>query len=133
MPKDIHDLPPASASGGPVSARWPAGASVPPSGNDGGPPAHAVKTSAANPESSARRSHITGMLYALPALSMVQIRAVDGRLEVEPAPTPMRLVRRGKGLSAVSARELPELTAGAGFVSPPAGRVLLPFHFEAHA
>jgi AbrB family looped-hinge helix DNA binding protein len=41
----------------------------------------------------------------------LEIRAVDGRLEVEPAPTPMRLVRRGKGLSAVSDRELPELTA----------------------
>src|ERR1051325_11490504 len=41
----------------------------------------------------------------------LEIRAVDGRLEVEPAPTPIRLVRRGKGLSAVSERELPELTA----------------------
>jgi AbrB family looped-hinge helix DNA binding protein len=41
----------------------------------------------------------------------LEIRAVDGRLEVEPAPIPMRLVRRGKGLSAVSERELPELTA----------------------
>jgi AbrB family looped-hinge helix DNA binding protein len=41
----------------------------------------------------------------------LEIRAIDGRLEVEPAPTPMRLVRRGKGLSAVSEREMPELTA----------------------
>ncbi len=43
----------------------------------------------------------------------LEIRAVDGRLEVEPAPTPMRLVKRGKGLAAVAERELPVLTADA--------------------
>jgi len=43
----------------------------------------------------------------------LEIRAVDGRLEVEPVATPMRLVRPGKGLVAVSEHELPELTAEA--------------------
>jgi len=41
----------------------------------------------------------------------LDIRAVDGRLEVEAAPTPMRLVRRGKGLAAVPEGKLPPLTA----------------------
>ena len=40
----------------------------------------------------------------------LDMRVVDGRLEVEAAPTPMRLVRRGKGLSAVPERPLPALT-----------------------
>ena len=40
----------------------------------------------------------------------LEMRAVDGRLEVAAAPTPMRLVRRGKGLSAVPERHLPPLT-----------------------
>ncbi|HEX7669814.1 MAG TPA: AbrB/MazE/SpoVT family DNA-binding domain-containing protein [Polyangiaceae bacterium] len=40
----------------------------------------------------------------------LDIRVVDGRLEVEAAPTPMRLVRRGKGFSAVPDRALPVLT-----------------------
>lgn len=40
----------------------------------------------------------------------LDIRVVDGRLEVEAAPTPMRLVRRGKGLSALPDRTLPMLT-----------------------
>lgn len=40
----------------------------------------------------------------------LDIRVVDGRLEVEAAPTPMRLVRRGKGLVAAPDRKLPVLT-----------------------
>jgi AbrB family looped-hinge helix DNA binding protein len=41
----------------------------------------------------------------------VEIRAADGKLEVEAVATPMRLVRRGKGLVAVPAKRLPPLTA----------------------
>jgi AbrB family looped-hinge helix DNA binding protein len=41
----------------------------------------------------------------------LEIRAVDGRLEIEAAPTPMRLVRRGRGLVSVPTRPLPVLTA----------------------
>lgn len=37
-------------------------------------------------------------------------RARDGRLEIEPAPTPMHLERRGRGLVAVSEVDLPILT-----------------------
>lgn len=35
----------------------------------------------------------------------------DGRLEIVPAPTPMRLVREGDGVAAVADVEMPELTA----------------------
>ena len=41
----------------------------------------------------------------------LEIRAGDGRLEIEIAPTPMRLIRRGKGLVAVPETTLPPLTA----------------------
>jgi AbrB family looped-hinge helix DNA binding protein len=41
----------------------------------------------------------------------LEIRAGDGRLEIEIAPTPMRLRKRGKGLVAVPDAELPPLTA----------------------
>jgi AbrB family looped-hinge helix DNA binding protein len=41
----------------------------------------------------------------------LEIRAGDGRLEIEIAPTPMRLRKRGKGLVAVPDAELPALTA----------------------
>lgn len=41
----------------------------------------------------------------------LEIRAGDGRLEIEIAPTPMRLKKRGKGVVAVPESELPELTS----------------------
>jgi AbrB family looped-hinge helix DNA binding protein len=41
----------------------------------------------------------------------LEIRAGDGRLEIEVAPTPMRLMKRGKGLVAVPDAKLPALTA----------------------
>ena len=41
----------------------------------------------------------------------LEIRACDGRLEIEIAPTPMRLKKRGKGLVAVPDTVLRELTA----------------------
>ena len=41
----------------------------------------------------------------------LEIRSVDGRLEIEIAPTPMRLKKRGKGVVAVPNAELPALTA----------------------
>jgi bifunctional DNA-binding transcriptional regulator/antitoxin component of YhaV-PrlF toxin-antitoxin module len=43
----------------------------------------------------------------------LEVRAVDGRLEVEVAPTPMRLVRKGKAWVAVPEQEMPVLTADA--------------------
>jgi len=42
---------------------------------------------------------------------IVVIRAGDGRLEIEIASTPMRLMRRGKGLVAIPEAKLPPLTA----------------------
>lgn len=42
---------------------------------------------------------------------LLDIRAGDGRLEIEIAPTPMRLKRRGKGWVAVPEASLPALTA----------------------
>jgi AbrB family looped-hinge helix DNA binding protein len=42
---------------------------------------------------------------------VLEIRAGEGRLEIEIAPTPMRLEKRGKGLVAVPEEELPALTA----------------------
>lgn len=41
----------------------------------------------------------------------LEIRAGDGRLEIEVAPTPMRLEKRGKGVVAVPDAKLPALTA----------------------
>ena len=41
----------------------------------------------------------------------LEIRAGDGRLEIEVAPTRMSLKRRGKGVVAVPEAELPPLTA----------------------
>lgn len=41
----------------------------------------------------------------------LEVRAGDGRLEIEIAPTPMQLKKRGKGLVAVPAAALPKLTA----------------------
>jgi AbrB family looped-hinge helix DNA binding protein len=41
----------------------------------------------------------------------VEIRAGDGRLEIEIVPTPMRLKKRGKGVVAVPDARLPVLTA----------------------
>lgn len=40
----------------------------------------------------------------------VDIREREGHLEIEPAPTPMTLVRRGRVRVAVPARKLPALT-----------------------
>ena len=39
----------------------------------------------------------------------LEIRVREGRLEIEAASTPMRLVRRGKGLVATTADPLPRL------------------------
>ena len=41
----------------------------------------------------------------------LEIRAGDGRLEIEISPTPVRLKKRGKGVVAVPDTELPALTA----------------------
>lgn len=41
----------------------------------------------------------------------LDIRSVDGRLEIVVEPTPMRLTRRGRGAAAVPERALPVLTA----------------------
>ena len=41
----------------------------------------------------------------------LEIRAGDGRLEIEIAPTPMQLKKRGRGVVAVPKDTLPELTA----------------------
>ena len=41
----------------------------------------------------------------------LEIRAGDGCLEIEIAPTPMQLKKRGKGIVAVPDAELPTLTA----------------------
>lgn len=40
----------------------------------------------------------------------IEIRERDGRIEIEPAATPMELVDRGEGPVAVPERELPPLT-----------------------
>ena len=42
---------------------------------------------------------------------LLDIRAGDGRLEIEIASTPMQLKKRGKGVVAVPDAKLPELTA----------------------
>jgi AbrB family looped-hinge helix DNA binding protein len=41
----------------------------------------------------------------------LEIRAGDGRLEIEVAPTPLKLQKRGKGVVAVPSAPLPTLTA----------------------
>lgn len=41
----------------------------------------------------------------------LEIREQDGALLLQPAPVPMRLVRRGRGLVALPAEPLPKLTA----------------------
>ena len=41
----------------------------------------------------------------------LEIRAGDGRLEIEIASTPMQLKKRGKGMVAVPNADLPPLTA----------------------
>ena len=41
----------------------------------------------------------------------LEIRAGDGRLEIEIAPTPVQLKKRGKGVVAVPGAKLPVLTA----------------------
>jgi AbrB family looped-hinge helix DNA binding protein len=41
----------------------------------------------------------------------LEIRAADGRLEIEAAATPLSLKKRGKGVVAVPETELPELTS----------------------
>ena len=47
----------------------------------------------------------------LKAGQALEIRAGDGKLEIEIAPTPMQLKKRGKGVVAVPQEELPELSA----------------------
>jgi AbrB family looped-hinge helix DNA binding protein len=42
---------------------------------------------------------------------VLEVRAADGKLEVELAPTPMALKSRGKGVVAVPDETLPSLTA----------------------
>ena len=43
---------------------------------------------------------------------LLEIRGADGRLEIEIAPTPMHLKRRGKGVVAVAlSAEMPALTS----------------------
>lgn len=47
----------------------------------------------------------------LKAGQALEIRAGDGKLEIEIAATPMKLKKRGKGVVAVPQQELPELSA----------------------
>ena len=47
----------------------------------------------------------------LKAGQALEIRAGDGKLEIEIALTPMQLKKRGKGVVAVPQEELPELSA----------------------
>lgn len=47
----------------------------------------------------------------LRAGTALEIRVRDGRLELEPAATPMRLVRRGGGLVATADEALPPIDA----------------------
>lgn len=48
----------------------------------------------------------------LEAGATLEVRAREGRLELEPVAVPMRLVRRGKGLVATTDEPLPKLGAG---------------------
>lgn len=41
----------------------------------------------------------------------LEIRARDGRIEIEAAATPLKLVKRGKGIVAVPASHIPTLSA----------------------
>jgi AbrB family looped-hinge helix DNA binding protein len=41
---------------------------------------------------------------------VLEARVADGRLEIEAAPTPMKLMKRGKGRVAVPEADLPPLT-----------------------
>jgi len=41
----------------------------------------------------------------------LEVRASDGKVEIELLPTPMRLRKRGKGVVAVPQAKLPSLTA----------------------
>jgi AbrB family looped-hinge helix DNA binding protein len=50
-------------------------------------------------------------VLGLKAGQALEIRAGDGRLEIEVAATPMALRKRGKGLVAVPDADLPPLTA----------------------
>ena len=50
-------------------------------------------------------------LLGLKAGQLLELRAGDGRLEIEIAATPMQLQKRGKGVVAVARAELPALTA----------------------
>jgi len=47
----------------------------------------------------------------LKAGQLIDIRATDGRLEIQIAPTPMQLRKRGLGVVAVPDETLPPLTA----------------------
>src|SRR5687767_7551476 len=51
------------------------------------------------------------LALGLRAGQLLEIRACDGRLEIEVAATPMRLKRRGKGVVAVPETKLPPLKA----------------------
>jgi AbrB family looped-hinge helix DNA binding protein len=50
-------------------------------------------------------------MLGLRAGQALDIRASSGRLEIEVAPTPMRLRKRGKGPVAVPDKKLPPLSA----------------------
>ena len=50
-------------------------------------------------------------VLGLKAGQPLEIRAGDGRLEIEVAPTAVRLKKRGKGVVAVPDSKLPTLTA----------------------
>ena len=41
----------------------------------------------------------------------LDVRLREGRIEIEPAPLPVKLVRKGKLLVAVAARDVPALTS----------------------
>lgn len=47
----------------------------------------------------------------LRAGAVLEIRTHDGKLELEPVATPMRLVRRGKGLVATTDEPVPPIDA----------------------
>jgi len=51
------------------------------------------------------------LALGLKAGQALEIRASDGRLEIEIASTPMQLKKRGKGVVAVPEAKLPPLTA----------------------
>ncbi|HEV8615985.1 MAG TPA: AbrB/MazE/SpoVT family DNA-binding domain-containing protein [Methylomirabilota bacterium] len=46
----------------------------------------------------------------LPAGIAVEVRARDGRVEIEPAPLPVRLVKKGRLTVAVPTRRVPRLS-----------------------